>query len=72
MRQLGISIKTDLKVLAVHYKKLLFFAMQMSILCLAIGMAGSQILYANKNVQPFTLAIVDLEASKWTGMIIYT
>lgn len=72
MRQLGISIKTDLKVLAVHYKKLLFFAMQMSILCLAIGMAGSQILYANKNVQPFTLAIVDLEASKWTDMIIDT
>ena len=72
MRGIGIGIKTDLKILAVHYKKIIFFALQMMILCLGIGVVGSHVLYSQKNVQTFTLAIVDLEASEWTKMIIDT
>ena len=72
MREIGIGIKTDLKILAVHYKKIIFFALQMMILCLGIGVVGSHVLYSQKNVQTFTLAIVDLEASEWTKMIIDT
>ncbi len=72
MREIGIGIKTDLKVLAVHYKKIIFFALQMMILCLGIGVVGSHVLYSQKNVQTFTLAIVDLEDSEWTKMIIDT
>ena len=72
MREIGIGIKTDLKILAVHYKKIIFFALQMMILCLGIGVVGSHVLYSQKNVQTFTLAIVDLEDSEWTKMIIDT
>lgn len=72
MREIGIGIKTDLKILAVHYKKIIFFALQMMILCIGIGVVGSHVLYSQKNVQTFTLAIVDLEDSEWTKMIIDT
>ena len=44
MREIGIGIKTDLKILAVHYKKIIFFALQMMILCLGIGVVGSHVL----------------------------
>ena len=72
MKGIGIGIKTDLKIMAVHYKKIIFFALQMMILCLGIGVVGSHVLYSQKNVQTFTLAIVDLEDSEWTKMIIDT
>ena len=72
MKRLLIGIRMDLKLLGSHYKRLFLFMVQMVILCLAIGIAGSHILYANHVVEPFSLAIVDLEDSKWTHMIIDT
>lgn len=67
-----MGIKLDFKRMKANTLRLLVFSIQMVILCMAIGIAGSHILYADKNVQPFVLAIVDKEDSEWTHMIIDT
>lgn len=72
MRSLWVGIKLDFKRMKANTLRLLVFSIQMVILCMAIGIAGSHILYADKNVQPFVLAIVDKEDSEWTHMIIDT
>lgn len=72
MRSLWVGVKLDFKRIKANTLRLLVFSIQMVILCMAIGIAGSHILYADKNVQPFVLAIVDKEDSEWTHMIIDT
>lgn len=72
MRSLWVGVKLDFKRIKANTLRLLVFSIQMVILCMAIGIAGSHILYADKNVQPFVLAIVDEEDSEWTHMIIDT
>lgn len=72
MRSLWVGVKLDFKRMKANTLRLLVFSIQMVILCMAIGIAGSHILYADKNVQPFVLAIVDKEDSEWTHMIIDT
>lgn len=70
MRVLLKGLKMDMKQIGMGYIKLILFAISMMILCLAIGVAGSQLLYKDKAVEPFGLAIVDYEDSQWTKMII--
>lgn len=72
MKSLWVSVKLDFKRMKANTLRLLVFSIQMVILCMAIGIAGNHILYADKNVQPFVLAIVDKEDSEWTHMIIDT
>lgn len=72
MKSLWVGVKLDFKRMKANTLRLLVFSIQMVILCMAIGIAGSHILYADKNVQPFVLAIVDKEDSEWTHMIIDT
>lgn len=72
MKLLWVGIKLDFKQIKLNRVRLLFFSIQMIILCMAIGIAGSHILYAEKSVQPFVLAIVDKENSEWTHMIMDT
>lgn len=69
MRGFWIGLKLDFKQIKSGYLKLLLFAISMIILCLAIGVAGNQILYDKTTVEPFGLAIVDKEDSEWTHMI---
>lgn len=69
MRGFWIGLKLDFKQIKAGYLKLLLFAISMIILCLAIGVAGNQILYDKTTVEPFGLAIVDEEDSEWTHMI---
>ncbi len=66
------SLKTDLKILRLEYKKIIFFSLQMIILCLGIGVLGSQVLGSDKDVQSFKIAIVDKEQSSWTNMLLST
>ena len=70
MRVLWTGLKMDMKQIGMGYIKLILFAVSVIVLCLAIGVAGSQILYKDKAVEPFGLAIVDHEDSQWTKMII--
>lgn len=72
MKSLWVGVKLDFKRMKANTLRLLVFSIQMVILCMAIGIAGSHILYVDKNVQPFVLAIVDKEDSEWTHMIIDT
>lgn len=72
MRRLLKSIQTDFKVLAAHYKEMLLFVLQIIIICIAMGYMGKQVLYKEKIVEPFTIAVVDKEGSAWSNMIINT
>lgn len=64
------GLKLDLKWMRGNYIKFVLFIMSAVILSLAIGLGGSQMLYDDVAVEPFELAIVDYEDSKWTHMII--
>lgn len=70
MRGIWTGLKLDFKQIVSGYIKLILFSLSMVILCLAIGIAGNNILYGEKTVEPFGLAIVDKEDSEWTHMII--
>ena len=59
-----------MKILTLQYKKIIFFTIQMIILCLGIGILGSQVLGSNKVVDSFKIGIVDKEQSSWTNMLL--
>ena len=72
MKRLIKGIQTDFKILAAQYKVILLFALQMLLFCMAMGYMGKQVLYKEKKIEPFTIAVVDKEDSDWSHMIINT
>ncbi len=69
MRLLWVAFKTDINILVRGYKKILLFMIQMVILCFGIGVLGSSVLSQNKDIEPFSVGVVDLETSELTQMI---